>query len=131
MPQIQNFTLGPVVTVPAATDRLFRVVPSQPDMKSVAFEHAPDNISKLATRIVGSTRRKADYSQQSMLRVNSPIIRGVENEQVRVGANIVEVSFAFDSNSTSAEKAESIDLAIRAMKHAMFQAMLVDGEALS
>lgn len=131
MPQVSNITLGEAVSLPVIADVLLRSVPSQPGAVSKSWENSPDGTPQLATRVSAATRRKTDYSQSSMLRVNKPILRTIADENTRVGANIVEVNCSFDKNSTSAERAEALTLAFRAAMHAFFQAMIVDGEDIN
>lgn len=131
MPQLTNITIGPAVSLPAVADKLFRVVPSAPNAQSSAFEHSEVGSPELAYKISASTSRKANGQQASMLRISAPIIRSIEGAPTRVDLNIAQLSCTFAKAATAAERQEVLDTLIRGLKHAFFQSVLVDGEAMT
>lgn len=131
MPQLSNITLGSAVSLTATDNKLFRVVPAPANSKSNMFEHSEVGQPELATRISASTTRLQNGKQSTLLRLTAPIIRSIEGAQTRVGADIVEITVVSDRASTAQERQEVVNTAIRALTHAFFKSVIVDGEAMT
>lgn len=131
MPQITNLTIGPVVTVAATADVVYRAVPAPQGAVAKVFESSNAGTPELATRINASTKRRQDFSQSSMLRVNAPIVRSINGENTRVDSNIIELNAVFAKTATPQEKEAALNLMIKALKHAFFTSVLIDGESMN
>lgn len=130
MPQITNLTVGPAVTLEAKPDLVLRAVPSRPGVQSTSWESAGSSPA-LATRLSASTRRKADFTQSTMLRINQPIVRVKDGIDQTVATNIGELTLSLSPLASEAEKEEALVLLFKAARSSFFTSVIVGGESMN